>query len=100
MKKSKKKTMQEKTSRKVKKFQAFKWPFNENVIEVLLAGDFNNWTPMPMAKNEREFQAIVELEPGEYQYKFVVDGQWMEDPGASKVTLNEFGTTNSVVHVF
>ena len=99
MKKSNKKYMQEKTSKKVKKFQSFKWSHNKNVNQVCLAGEFNGWTPIPMEKRDDEFQAIVELEPGEYQYKFVVDGQWVDDPSAPKATMNPFGTANSVVLV-
>ncbi|OGV57538.1 MAG: hypothetical protein A2X45_18040 [Lentisphaerae bacterium GWF2_50_93] len=83
----------------MKKFQSFKWASNQDVNEVCLAGDFNGWTPVPMEKTNDAFQALVELEPGEYQYKFIIDGQWIHDPAAPKATLNAFGTTNSVVFV-
>ena len=91
--------MPEKQQKKARKIQSFRWPRNENISEVCLAGDFNNWTPMPMEKTGNEFQVMVELEPGEYQYKFVVDGQWMDDPSAPKTAVNVFGTTNSVILV-
>ncbi|MFA6294582.1 MAG: HPr family phosphocarrier protein [Victivallales bacterium] len=82
-----------------KKGQTFVWPLTENVNEVLLAGDFNNWNPEPMAKCENGFHAAVELKPGVYQYKFVVDGQWQVDPFAKGNARNDFGTTNSVLLV-
>ncbi len=84
---------------KAKKFKSFKWPKEENVSEVCLAGDFNDWSSVPMEKCEDGFQAIIELEPGEYEYKFIVDGEWREDPSAMKFAVNEFGTNNSVVLV-
>jgi phosphotransferase system HPr (HPr) family protein len=82
-----------------KKAQSFMWPLSGKVNEVLLAGDFNNWKPEPMSKREKEFHASMKLEPGVYQYKFVVDGQWQVDPYAKENTQNDFGTVNSVLQV-
>lgn len=84
---------------KAKKTQKFAWPVEEEIREVFLAGDFNNWNPEPMTRLEEEFQALMELEPGEYQYKFIVNGQWIPDPNASRVEPNVFGSVNSVVIV-
>ena len=65
---------------------------------VLLAGDFTDWEEharaMRRAKGGGAFVAIVPLAPGEYQYKFIVDGEWVEDPHAEAVT-NRLGTRNS-----
>jgi 1,4-alpha-glucan branching enzyme len=82
-----------------KTFESFVWPIQKDVVQVCLAGDFNNWTPMEMEKMDDGFQAIVDLPPGEYQYKFIVNGEWVEDPAAEKVMPNEFGTANSVLVV-
>ncbi len=87
------------TKRKARKPLKFRWPVEEEIKEVCLAGDFNNWTPQPMSRSEEEFLALMELEPGEYQYKFVVDGKWIPDPAASRVEPNPFGSVNSVVIV-
>lgn len=69
---------------------------------VYLAGDFNHWdpaaTPMTRAKNGT-FRAKVRLSPGEHQYKFVVDGQWVADQDAQTLVRNSFGTCNSVINV-
>ena len=79
-----------------KKAQTFNWPLAGNEKGVCLAGDFNGWIPMPMEKINGGFQIIVNLSPGLYQYKFVVDGEWQEDPAAKGNAKNEFGTMNSV----
>jgi type 1 glutamine amidotransferase len=39
------------------------------------------------------------LPPGTFEYKFLVDGQWVADPRNERVCLNSFGTTNSIVRV-
>ena len=80
------------------KFETFMWPLG-NAKEVCLAGDFNNWKPEPMTKCDDRFCATVKLEPGVYQYKFVVDGVWKVDPSAKGNAENEFGTANSVLLV-
>lgn len=82
-----------------KKAQTFVWPLGGNVNEVCLAGDFNDWKPEPMTKRETGFHASLKLEPGVYQYKFVVDGEWQLDPCAKGNAINGFGTTNSVLLV-
>ena len=45
------------------------------------------------------WETTVALAPGRYQYKFVVDGQWMPDPRARENVPNQHGTLNSVVEV-
>ena len=69
--------------------------------EVYLVGDFNHWNPRAdrMAKTKNGFRKTLRLSPGEYQYKFLVDGQWHNDPGAAKQVPNAYGTMNSVVRV-
>jgi 1,4-alpha-glucan branching enzyme len=69
--------------------------------EVYLVGEFNNWNPRAdrMVKTKGAFRKTLQLPPGEYQYKFIVDGQWHNDPSAAKQIPNEFGTTNSVIRV-
>jgi hypothetical protein len=51
-----------------------------------------------MKPRSRTFAAMVSLPPGRYEYKFIVDGEWVEDPKADSVP-NEFGSRNSVIHV-
>lgn len=55
---------------------------------VTIGGDFNNWNPRPMKRNEFGIYYVLiplrEIEEGEivrtYRYKFHVDGLWTEDP--------------------
>ena len=35
----------------------------------------------------------ITLEPGTCEYRFVVDGQWCNDPGRAEFRQNEFGDT-------
>ena len=81
------------------RLESFCWPNTENVKEVCLAGDFNNWKPAPMIRSENGFCATVKLTSGTYQYKFVVDGEWKNDPASKRSSKNDFGTTNSVLVV-
>jgi hypothetical protein len=45
------------------------------------------------------WKATVALPPGRYEYRFVVDGQWISDPNATESVGNNFGGTNSVIVV-
>jgi hypothetical protein len=71
--------------------------------KVLIAGDFNNWSPMstPMQGADRsgEWAARLPLAPGRYRYRLVVDGQWMTDPNNEVVEENQFGELNNVIEV-
>jgi len=68
---------------------------------VFLAGDFNGWHAECDAMQRKNgcFRKTKQLAPGEYEYKFVVDGEWFPDPNALAQTINEFGSMNSVVRV-
>jgi 1,4-alpha-glucan branching enzyme len=67
-----------------------------------VAGSFNSWdlkrTPM-RKEGDGEWKATVTLPPGRYEYRFIVDGQWLSDPSAKESVHNTFGSTNSVVTV-
>ena len=70
--------------------------------QVYLAGDINQWDPKKhrMSKyRDGTFRAKIALKPGAYQYKFVADGIWLNDPGAEEQVKNQFGTVNSLVRV-
>jgi hypothetical protein len=41
----------------------------------------------------------VMLPPGRYEYKFVVDGGWVNDPANDQLLPNIFGTSNNVLDV-
>ena len=70
--------------------------------EAILAGDFNSWdlTKHKMKKdNKGRWTKIVTLAPGRYEYKFLVDGQWQNDPGNDQMVPNSFGSLNNILTV-
>jgi 1,4-alpha-glucan branching enzyme len=70
--------------------------------EVFLAGEFNDWSPtaQPMEKGgDGVWRTTLDLAPGTYQYKFVVDGTWMEDPKNPNTVADPYGGSNSVITV-
>ena len=69
---------------------------------VSLAGEFNNWSPDadPMQRDENgTWTKTKMLSPGNLEYKFFVDGEWIQDPENLRTCPNCFGTRNSVVKV-
>lgn len=70
--------------------------------QVRLAGDFNGWSPVstPLSRVGRDEYAItLPLEPGRYRYRYIVDGEWRNDPWNTYVESNPFGDLNNVVEV-
>lgn len=70
--------------------------------KVYLVGDFNDWneTSHPMKKDADGIWArSVLLVPGPYEYKFMVDGVWTEDPLNHNRRRNRFGTYNCMIEV-
>jgi hypothetical protein len=69
---------------------------------VFVAGTFNDWNPNARELEKGEdgvFRATVELEPGTYKYKFVVDGTWLEDPENPDTVDDDYGGVNSILTV-
>lgn len=70
--------------------------------KVSLAGTFNGWndSATPMTKLESgEWEAYVDLGPGEHEYKFVVDGAWITDFDNPDTKPDPYGGVNSVVNI-
>ncbi|MBI3608894.1 MAG: AAA family ATPase [Nitrospirae bacterium] len=71
--------------------------------DVKLAGDFNGWIPdrdvLSLKDEGGLWKKFVFLGPGSYQYKFVVDDEWREDPQNSVVAQDTLGGQSSVVVV-
>lgn len=69
---------------------------------VSIAGNFNNWdTNSLLAKKDKSgsWTVSASLNPGKYEYKFVVDGSWINDPACKSCIPNSLGSTNCVVVV-
>jgi 1,4-alpha-glucan branching enzyme len=67
-----------------------------------LAGTFNKWRPdvTPMMQwGDGRWMAELLLAPGAYEYRLVVDGEWMADPLAKETVPNPFGGRNSILRV-
>jgi hypothetical protein len=45
------------------------------------------------------YRKRLQLPPGQYRYKFLIDGQWFEDPEAEAQLPNAFGTLDSLVRL-
>lgn len=81
----------------------FELPGEKTVDAVALCGDFNDWSPEahPMARDiDGTYAATVELEPGSYHFKYLLDGgRWVNDWHADTYEPNGYGSDNSVVVV-
>jgi len=76
------------------------YPHAKNVA---IAGDFNNWQPkqtdMTKVGQSGVWQTKMNLNPGRYRYRLVVDGQWQQDPYNEMVESNPFGEHDSILEV-
>jgi 1,4-alpha-glucan branching enzyme len=74
-----------------------------NAQSVYCTGEFTNWSRegIRMEKDEKTgfWKTVLHLEPGEYEYRFIVDGVWIKDPNNTDSVLNEFGQENSLLVV-
>lgn len=70
--------------------------------EVVVSGEFNGWAKDQIrlsANGNGQWQATLDLPPGEYQYRLLIDGEWRDHPEAQKRLPNPFGTENCVLVV-
>jgi len=69
---------------------------------VFLSGDFNQWNTSshPLKKGkDGQWKLSLSLNAGQYQYRFLVDGEWQNDPGNPTCVANPFGTSNCLISV-
>ena len=66
---------------------------------VQLVGDFNAWTfeGSEMKPTGRIWKKVLNLGPGRYRYRYVVDGCWLSDPLNADVEPAPYGGHNSVL---
>ncbi|MCH2171674.1 AAA family ATPase [Myxococcota bacterium] len=74
--------------------------------DVRIAGDFNGWVPdrgvrslMESEGSTRTWTKVLNLAPGTYQYRYVIDGEWREDPENPEVAETSLGGKNSILVV-
>lgn len=66
---------------------------------VAVAGTFNDWDAQrSLLKKDQDgtWRAKFALAAGRYEYRFIVDGAWLNDPFAAEDVPNPHGGTNSV----
>ena len=58
----------------------FKLRADEGSHKAAVAGDFSRWRPVAMRRQkDGSFAATVAVAPGRYEYKFLLDGDWVHD---------------------
>ncbi len=74
--------------------------------DVRIAGDFNNWVPDKGVRSlieadgqTRVWTKVLHLSPGTYRYRYVVDGEWREDPENPRSKNGEAGVRDSLLVV-
>lgn len=77
--------------------------YGPDAKSVKIGGSFNDWNPGDEFLMERDeygtWTKSIILEPGTYQYKFVVDGEWVEDRNNTNYINNAYGGNNSVLEI-
>ena len=64
---------------------------------VQLVGDFTQWQQSPINLHkgmDGVWRTTVDLEPGTHHYRFLVDGQWHDDPECVLRAPNPYGGVN------
>lgn len=73
-----------------------------SAVSVQLVGDFTHWQECPINMQKEAdgvWQATAELQPGKHHYRFLVDGQWRDDPECALQVPNPYGSQDSVRQV-
>ena len=69
---------------------------------VIVVGDFNDWqTNGHTLKRNKQgvWTTTLNLPPGTYQYRFLVDGEWCDDPNCAVRMDNPYGSQNNAIVV-
>ena len=69
---------------------------------VQVVGDFTNWIAVNMNSPGGKsgfWTRVFSLTPGSHKYKFIVDGEWVNDINNSKYLRNPYGGIDSIVEV-
>jgi 1,4-alpha-glucan branching enzyme len=70
--------------------------------EVRVTGDFSRWAKegIPLSRDGAgRWRTVLPLEPGEYQYRLLVDGEWSDHAEATARVANPFGSENCILKV-
>lgn len=77
---------------------------DKDAKEVAVVGDFNNWNPKEGALSQLKngtFKGVFELaKDTSYEFKYLVDGNFLNEPEADSYKWNDFaGSENSVLNL-
>ena len=70
--------------------------------QVHVTGTFCDWETNSCALKKGRtglWRTTLSLPPGRHEYRFLVDGEWRDDPNCTERVRNTFGTENCVLHV-
>ena len=70
---------------------------------VVVTGSFCDWAPEGRALTRNRqgvWKATLPLPPGRYEYRFLVDGKWQDDPACRERVPNPFGCENCVLFAY
>lgn len=80
----------------------FELPADVPGQSICVLGTFNDWQTCHTMQRRRDgaWQCEVELQPGQYEYRFLADGErWINDPQADGYTPNPFGEHNCIIMI-
>ena len=79
----------------------FRLKGHEDATIIVLTGSFNAWnqSQLVFGREGNEWVCRIDLDPGVYQYKFIVDGDWLLDPSNPDTAEDEAGNVNNVLEV-
>jgi hypothetical protein len=70
---------------------------------VFVVGDFNGWKVDDESRLEimpdGRWEKRIAMKPGNYKYKFIIDGEWRHDPVNAKIAANQFGGFDSILTI-
>lgn len=81
--------------------QTFRYT-DASALRVLLVGDFTHWQEGAIAMRKGPngtWSATVDLPPGKHTYRFIVDGEWTDDPDCTMRVSNPYGGQDMVRQV-
>lgn len=70
-----------------------------DATSVTLVGDFTHWQQQGISMRKDKsgvWSATVRLAPGRHTYRFLVDGEWRDDPECTMRAPNPFGSLDMV----
>ncbi len=98
------KSVKQKKTPRQRKHRKTQFLFHDpGASRVQIVGNFNNWAQSEdyymQRREDGTWSKEIILAPGVYQYKFLVDDEWMEDKNNPNVIEDPFGGRNSIIEV-